>query len=138
VNASSETLSSLPVSPTIRRIFAWELDITPVFTETKEIINRVDQDGSFPCPRMDCHDALPTREAYNCHDHIHLINDRLRLCELCGTRFVDDDHKDEHLSSCPNLPTFHDIESFNAEPEPVGHLQSILSRFHVREQPSLG
>ena len=41
---------------------------------------------------------------------------RLRICELCGARFVDDDHKDDHLNSCPKLPIFHEIESFNHEP----------------------
>ena len=40
---------------------------------------------------------------------------RLKLCELCGTRFIDDDHKDDHLNSCPKLPTFHEIESFGSE-----------------------
>ena len=29
---------------------------------------------------------------------------------------MDDDHKDDHLSSCPKLPTFHEIESFNDGP----------------------
>ena len=40
---------------------------------------------------------------------------RLTLCELCGTRFIDDDHKDDHLNSCPKLPTFHEIGSFGSE-----------------------
>ena len=41
---------------------------------------------------------------------------RLRLCELCGTRFIDDEHKDEHLNTCPKLPTFDEAESFDGEP----------------------
>ena len=42
-------------------------------------------------------------------------HNRLKFCELCGTRFIDEDHKDEHLNSCPKMPIFHDIESFSSE-----------------------
>ena len=72
---------------------------------------------------------------------------RLRLCELCGTWFTNDEHKDDHLNSCPKLPTFHEIESFNNEPpcectlrfsrylrvlmlSLVGPLQNLLNRLH--------
>ena len=71
----SKISSLLPVTPTIHRIFAWELDIGLVSSATKMILNMVDQDGSFPCPKMDCHDVLPTSEAHNHHAHIHLIHD---------------------------------------------------------------
>ena len=75
---------------------------------------------------------------------------RLRLCELCGTRFIDDDYKDDHLNSCPKLPTFHEVESFNSGPPGkwtplrllcqwlcvltlslVGPLQNFLNRLHL-------
>ena len=46
----------------------------------------------------------------------HVVVDRLRVCELCGARFIDDDNKNDHLNSCPKLPAFHEIESFNHEP----------------------
>ena len=126
-----EVSSFLPVTPTIRRLFAREVDTA---TTSYGTLKRVDQDGSFPCPQRDCYNVLPTREAYTCHIHIHLIHEgyvfrvdraicagvltmprcnRLRLCELCGMRFIDDDHKDGHLNSCPKLPIFHEIESFN-------------------------
>lgn len=53
--------------------------------------------------------------------------DRLTACELCETRFIDDDHKDDHLNSCPNLPTFHKIRSLESEPsgehDRCAHLQ---------------
>lgn len=70
----SEIWSLLPITPTIRRIFASELLIAPIYSETK-VLNGVDQDGPFSCPRRDCHDVLPTREAYNYHTHIHIIHD---------------------------------------------------------------
>lgn len=137
VDNDSEFSSFLPVTPTIRRFFAREVDMAATSSEAREILKKINQDGSFLCPQRGCYDVLPTREAYTCHVHIHLIHEecvfhfdyaayirvftmrwcnRLRLCELCGTRFIDDDHKIEHLSSCPRHPTFHEIENFNNKP----------------------
>lgn len=75
VDASSETWSLLPVTPTIRRIFALELEATLVSSENRKILNKVDQDAPFSCPRRDCHDVLPNREAYESHAHIHILHD---------------------------------------------------------------
>ena len=138
MDIDSEASSSLSVTPIIRRFFAQEVEMGATSYEARKKLNSsVDQDGSFPCPQKGCYDVLPTREAYTCHVHIHIIHDgyvfrfdctvyvgvftiqrcnRLRLCELCGTRFIDDDHKDEHLNSCPNRPTFHEVENFNNKP----------------------
>lgn len=76
VDTSSEAWSLLPVTPTIRRFLAWELDIAPVSSVTKKVLNGVDQDGPFACPRKDCHHAFPTQEACSCHIHIHLLHER--------------------------------------------------------------
>ena len=43
--------------------------------EARRILERVDQGGLFPCPRRDCYDVLPTRKAYTCHIHTHLIHE---------------------------------------------------------------
>ena len=71
----SEVSSFLPVTPTIRRLFAREVDMETISYEARRILKRVDQDGSFPCPRRDCHNVLPTRKAYACHVHIHIIHE---------------------------------------------------------------
>ncbi|KAF9647696.1 hypothetical protein BDM02DRAFT_2529030 [Thelephora ganbajun] len=126
----SEVSPFLPVTPTIRRLFTREVDMMSVSYKTRRMLKNSNQDGSFPCRQRGCYDALPTRQAYACHVHIHLIHEGLRLCELCGTRFIDDDHKDEHLGSCPKLPTFHEIESFSSEP-PAGPLRNFLNRLHL-------
>lgn len=46
----------------------------------------------------------------------HVAVDRLTACELCGVRFTDDDHKDDHLNSCPKLPTFHKVGNLENQP----------------------
>ena len=75
VDAGSEIWSSLPITPTIRRIFVWELETASVSFETKKVLNKVDQDAKFPSTRSDCHDALPTREACDYHTQINLLHD---------------------------------------------------------------
>jgi hypothetical protein len=76
----SEVSSFLPVTPTIRRIFAQEVDLPTTSYDDKWILKIVDQDGPFPCPRRDCYGVLPTREAYNSHVHIHLIHEGYVFC----------------------------------------------------------
>ena len=39
----------------------------------------------------------------------------LNTCELCGTRFTDDRHKDGHFNSCQKLPNFDKIGSLEDE-----------------------
>ena len=56
---------------------------------------------------------------------------RLTLCELCGMRFDDDDHKDDHLNSCPKLPTFHEIESFGSELSGEYHSTPLMMTVRV-------
>jgi len=75
MDADIEVSSFLPVTPTIRRLFAWEVDTAPTLYAAMGILKRNNQDGSFPCPYEDCGDVLPTRKAYACHVHIHLIHD---------------------------------------------------------------
>src|ERR1700753_2872029 len=74
--------------------------------------------------------------------------DSLNACELCGTWFTNDDHKDDHLNSCPKLPTFHKIGNLSGgssgTPTPtmllsdfvltphLGSRQNLLSRFIIR------
>lgn len=75
MNAGSEISSFLPVTPVIRRLFAREVDTIPVSRAARRMLKSIDQDGSFQCPRRDCDDALPSRGAYTCHIHIHLIHE---------------------------------------------------------------
>ena len=71
---NSEVSSFLAATPTIRRFFP-QVDVAATSYEARRIPKRVDQSGSFPCPRSDCYDVLPTRKAYACHIHIHLIHE---------------------------------------------------------------
>lgn len=45
-----------------------------------------------------------------------MLFDSLNACELCGTWFTDDSHKEDHLNSCPKLPIFDEIGSSEDEP----------------------
>jgi len=74
-DADSEVSSFLIVTPTIRRLFAWEVDTAPTSYDVRGTLKRIDQDGTYPCPQRGCYDALPTLEAYTCHFHIHLIHE---------------------------------------------------------------
>jgi len=56
-----------------------------------------------------------------------VASNRLNSCELCGTWFTDDGHKDDHLNSCPKLPTFHKIP--RSESEPSGKHNYCVSRY---------
>ena len=71
----SEVSSFLSVTPTIWRLFVREVDMATNFYEARRRIGGVNQGGSFSCPRWECCDVLPTREAYTCHIHIHLIHE---------------------------------------------------------------
>jgi len=53
---------------------------------------------------------------WTCGTIENLMSNRLNYCELCGTRFTDDNHKDRHPDSCPKLPAFHKIGSLKSEP----------------------
>ena len=71
----SEVSSFLPVTPTIRRLFAREMDMATIFYGARRRIGGVNAGGSFSCPQRECCDILPTREAYTCHIHIHLLHE---------------------------------------------------------------
>ena len=72
IDFDSEVLSFLPVTPTIRRLFTGEVDTAATSYEVRKILKR---DGPFSCLQKDCHDVLPTRKAYTCHFHIHVIHE---------------------------------------------------------------
>jgi len=74
MNFDPEVLSSLPVTPTIRRHFAREVGIEATSYEARGL-ETIDQDGSFACSRRDCRDILPTRKAYDLHVRIHEIHE---------------------------------------------------------------
>jgi hypothetical protein len=74
-DGNPEVSSSLPPAPTTRRFFAREMRIAPDSLEGKVVRKRVNQDGSFECPRRGCHDVLPTPKALACHVHVHLLHD---------------------------------------------------------------
>lgn len=74
-DVDSEVSSFLPVSPAIRRLFVLEVDMAPASYEARRMLKKINQDGSFPCSQRHCYDVLPTREAYTCHVHIHLIHE---------------------------------------------------------------
>jgi hypothetical protein len=118
-------------SPPIRRAPAEETETTPTSHEGVTLFSRVREDGTVSCTREDCLEVFPSLKAYLNHLHTHLIDEgyvvhlrwhdlvqstdhtasnRLNVCEHCGARFRDDDQKDDHLSSCPMLPTFHESE----------------------------
>jgi len=75
MDLGSEVSSFLPATPTIRRLFAWEVDAAATSYEVRRILRRVGRDGPFSCSQKDCHDVLPTRKAYTCHFHIHVIHE---------------------------------------------------------------
>ncbi|KAF9648843.1 hypothetical protein BDM02DRAFT_3269203 [Thelephora ganbajun] len=115
-----------PQSPTIHAL-AEETETTHTSHEGVSLFSRVHEDGTVSCTRGDCLTILPSLRAFLSHLHIHLIHEGLNSCELCGVWFTDDDHKDDHLNSCPKLPTFHKIGSL--ESKPSGSLHGFLSRF---------
>ena len=86
MDADSEVSSFLLVTPTIRRLFACEVDTAPISYDARRILKRIDQDGTFPCPQMDCCDVLFTPEAYTCHAHIHLMHEGYALRFDCTIR----------------------------------------------------
>jgi hypothetical protein len=77
VEIDPDVSSFLPVSPTIRRHFAQEVDMATISESyvAKKVLKRVNQGELFPCPLRGCEGVLPTREAYACHIHIHLIHE---------------------------------------------------------------
>ena len=137
VDAPLEASLAPSQSPPNRRALAEETGAAHTPHEGASLFSRVHEDGTVSCNRGDCLAVLPNLEAFLCHRHIHLIHEgyvvrlrrcdpeyegtdhivfhRLASCELCGTRFTDDDHKDSHLNSCPKLPRFHEIRSLESE-----------------------
>jgi len=75
MEADLEVSSSLPVTPTVRRFFAWEEDMTPAPYAARRTLYKVDGDGPFPCTHYGCDNVLPTLKAYNSHLDIHAIHD---------------------------------------------------------------
>jgi hypothetical protein len=74
MDADLEVSSYLLATPTIRRLFAREVDTALASHEARKMLKRINQDGSLQCLQRDCHDILPTLMAYTCHAHIHLIH----------------------------------------------------------------
>ena len=70
-----EVSSFLPVTPTVRRLFAWEMDTAPTPCTARRVLNEVYQEGPFPCTHYGCDNVLPTLKAYNYHLDIHAIHD---------------------------------------------------------------
>lgn len=75
IDADLEVSSFLPATPTVRRLFAWELDTASTQYAARRMLNKGDQGGPFPCTHYGCDNVLPNLKAYNCHLDIHAIHD---------------------------------------------------------------
>ena len=75
MDADIEVSSFILVTPTVRRLFVWEVDMATTSYAAGRMPNKVDQDGPLPCTHYGCDGVLPTHKAYNCHLDIHAIHD---------------------------------------------------------------
>lgn len=57
---------AFPVTPTVRWLFAWDVDMAITLYATRRMLNKVDQDGPS-CTYYGCDNLLPTLKVYGCH-----------------------------------------------------------------------